>query len=188
MAQHQGYATSEGAGNPLRGAALAETSESVQPITSSNDPVIVVAVDFSEDSKAALIWAGGYAAQTGSRLVALHVVHDPGEAPGSYRQSDEDLLRPMADVAAKKLESFLQEAAVEHPLCAPLQDAEAALVTGIPATRILEFAESRHARGIVVGSRGRTGLPHLLLGSVSERIAQLSPVPVTIVKVDASDV
>ncbi len=167
---------------------MAETSGSVQPITSGNDPVIVTAIDFSEDSKAALVWAGEYAAQMECRLVALHVVHDPGEAPGSYRQSDADLLRPMDDVAAKKLESFVQEVAVEHPHCAPLQEAEIALVTGIPATRILEFADLRNTRGIVVGSRGRTGLPHLLLGSVSERVAQLSPVPVTIVKVDASDV
>ena len=49
-------------------------------------------------------------------------------------------------------------------------------------TRILEVAEKLEAIMIVVGSQGRTGLPHLLLGSKAERVAQLSPIPVTIVK------
>ena len=35
---------------------------------------------------------------------------------------------------------------------------------------------------IVMGSQGRTGLEHLLLGSIAERVAQLSSIPVTIVK------
>jgi len=43
-------------------------------------------------------------------------------------------------------------------------------------------ADKIDASMIVMGSQGRTGLPHLLLGSKAERIAQLSPVPVTIVK------
>ena len=48
--------------------------------------------------------------------------------------------------------------------------------------RILEAAEQVKASMIVMGSRGRTGLPHLLLGSKAERIAQMAPMPVTIVK------
>ena len=57
---------------------------------------------------------------------------------------------------------------------------------GIPGSRILEAAESADASLIVMGSRGRTGLPHLLLGSKAERVVQLSPIPVTIVKAEAS--
>ena len=40
---------------------------------------------------------------------------------------------------------------------------------------------------IIMGSQGRTGLPHLLLGSKAERIAQLSPIPVTVVKAPRGD-
>ena len=66
-------------------------------------------------------------------------------------------------------------------------DTERVIVKGIPATRILEIAETRHARLIVMGSQGRTGLPHLLLGSKAERVVQMSPIPVTIVKAESGD-
>ncbi len=53
---------------------------------------------------------------------------------------------------------------------------------GLPATRILEVAHALGAQLIVMGSRGRTGLSHLLLGSKAQRVVQLSRIPVTIVK------
>lgn len=149
------------------------------------DGPVLAAVDFTDDSRAALIWAGDYADSVGADLLVLHVVHDPGEAPGSYRQGDEDYLKPMEDVAARLMAEFLAATAEAHPEIAALQGAETALVKGIPASRILETAEARGARCIVMGSRGRTGLPHLLLGSKAERVVQLSPIPVTIVKADA---
>lgn len=158
-----------------------------RPASTKNEAPIVVALDFTPDSKAALMWAADYADRMGRKLLVLHVVHDPAEAPGSYRQKEEDLLRPMEDVATKMMAEFLQKVAEEHPEIAALQDAESALVRGIPATRILEFAEARGACGIVMGSRGRTGLPHLLLGSKAERVVQLSPIPVMIVKATAPD-
>jgi len=37
---------------------------------------------------------------------------------------------------------------------------------------------------IVIGSKGVTGIKHLLMGSVAERVVQLAPVPVTVVKAD----
>ena len=54
--------------------------------------------------------------------------------------------------------------------------------SGLPANRILEVAADEDAQLIVMGSKGRTGLKNLLIGSKSERVAKLSPVPVTIVK------
>ena len=161
---------------------MVEAEDKAQLKSLNTGSPVLVAVDFSKDSKAALAWAGEYAGQVGAKLMVLHVVHDPGEAPGSYKKSDQDLLRPMEDVANKMLTDFLEEVKAENPQLAALSNAERVLVTGIPETRILEFARSSGARGIVIGSRGRTGLPHLLLGSKSERVAQLSPVPVTIVK------
>ena len=111
----------------------------------------------------------------------LHVVHDPADAPGSYLKSNEDLLRPMEDVATEMLDQFLEEFQAKHAGLGALGDVEKVLVKGIPATRILEVAQSKRARLIVMGSRGRTGLPHLLLGSKAERVVQMSPIPVTIV-------
>ncbi len=56
------------------------------------------------------------------------------------------------------------------------------LVTGLPVNRILEIAEKSKSKMIVMGSQGRTGLSHIMLGSRSEQIVRLSPIPVTIVK------
>jgi len=146
---------------------------------------VLVAVDFAPDSEAALVWACGFADCVGAGVAVLHVVHDPGDAPGYYRQGKEDLLRPMEDVAFGMLEQFLENVAKAHPDLDVLEDAEKVLVKGIPSTRILEVAQTKDARLIVMGSRGRTGLPHLLLGSKAERVVQMSPIPVTIVKAAA---
>ena len=147
---------------------------------------VLVAVDFSADSEVALVWACRYASLTGTGLIVLHVVHDPGEAPGYYRLGEGDALRPMEDVAREMLEEFLEKAREDYPDVADVANMDSRLVRGIPASRILEAAESADAGLIVMGSRGRTGLPHLLLGSKAERVVQMSPVPVTIVKAEKS--
>ena len=148
---------------------------------------ILVPVDFSADSEAALIWACRYASCIGAGIVVLHVIHDPAEAPGYYRESDAELLRPMEDVATDMMEKFIEKMRARYPNLDALKGVKRRLVKGIPATRILEVASTTGACLIVMGSRGKTGLPHLLLGSKAERVAQMSPIPVTIVKADMSD-
>lgn len=158
-----------------------------KPSKTQQDGPILVAIDFAPDSEAALLWACDYAGCVDADLVVLHVVHDPADAPGYYRTDAEDSLRPMEDVAAQMLDQSLEKIAKDHPNLDILQTAEKVLVKGIPATRVLETAEAKGARLIVMGSRGRTGLPHLLLGSKAERVVQMSPIPVTIVKAAGGD-
>lgn len=148
---------------------------------------VLVAVDFSPDAEAALVWACRYAERAKAPIQALHVVHDPGEAPGYYKRDREDVLRPLSDVAAEMMSKFLERVAQENPRLKKAEAVEPILITGIPETRILEIAKSNDARIIVMGSRGRTGLPHLLMGSKAERVVQLSPIPVTIVKANTDD-
>ncbi|MGI9416015.1 MAG: universal stress protein [Hyphomicrobiales bacterium] len=143
---------------------------------------ILVAVDFSADSELALVWAARQAELEGAPLIVLHVVHDPAASPGFYRKPDENWLRPMVDVAEDMMAEFLKSAKAEHPDLPALASARADLVSGLPAGRIVETAQDESARLVVVGSRGRTGLETILLGSVAERVAQTCPVPVVIVK------
>lgn len=157
------------------------SSASSKDDTNKNSPVLA-ALDFTPDSEEALLWACHYGSCVGAPVIALHVVHDPGDAPGYYRKTDKDLLRPLEDVANDMMREFLERVSQEHPGLEALQSVETILVKGIPATRILEIAQLKGACMIVMGSRGRTGLPHLLLGSKAERVVQLSPIPVTIVK------
>ncbi|PSP97722.1 universal stress protein UspA [Halobacteriales archaeon QS_5_70_17] len=58
---------------------------------------------------------------------------------------------------------------------------DAAVVEGRPADAIVEVAEERGADTIVMGSRGRTGVSRVVLGSVAGTVVQNSPVPVTVV-------
>jgi nucleotide-binding universal stress UspA family protein len=148
----------------------------------SHNPVLVP-VDFSDYSEAALLCAAELAQVLGAELVVLHVVHDPGEAPGYYSvKGRTKQLERMEDVAAQMLEEFLTMIRDKHPDLEALQKAESQLVTGLPVNRILETAEKIQARMIVMGSQGRTGLAHMMLGSKAEQVVRLSPIPVTIVK------
>ena len=62
----------------------------------SNGPIIA-AVDFSPYSQAALVWAAEAAHRFDSPLIVLHVVHDPGAAPGSYVAADEKQAQRMEE-------------------------------------------------------------------------------------------
>lgn len=143
---------------------------------------ILIATDFSPDSEAALIWAGKFAALASAPLTVLHVVHDPADAAGFYQSDTRDGPEAMSDVAERMMTAFLGKMREAHPNLDPIQSAVPEIVAGLPATRIVEFAEREGAQLVVVGSRGLTGLSSILVGSVAERVAQLAPMPVVIVK------
>jgi universal stress protein A len=145
--------------------------------------VILVAVDFSPPSASALLWAARIAEATGARLTVLHVVHDPEAAPGYYRAKKHGkYVRRLEDAASEMFDTFVEAVAAEHPDIEMIRNAERRLEVGLPVTRVLEVAKETEASLVVVGSHGRSGITHALLGSKAERIARRSPVPVTIVK------
>lgn len=144
---------------------------------------ILVPVDFSPHSEAALARAAELAEALRAPLVVLHVVHDLAQAPGYYSvKGRKKQLQRMEDVAADMLDDFMQEMRKQHPEQAVLENATTTLVVGLPVNRILETAEKLNARMIIMGSQGRTGLAHVLLGSKAEQVVRLSPASVMIVK------
>lgn len=58
----------------------------------------------------------------------------------------------------------------------------ATVVDGVPDEEIVRLARQLKADLIVMGTHGRTGLAHMLLGSVAERVIRLAPVPVLTVR------
>jgi nucleotide-binding universal stress UspA family protein len=147
------------------------------------DGPILVPVDFSPHSEAALVYAAELAGKLGSKLFILHIVHDPGEAPGYYSVKGRNKqLRRMEDVAADMLDEFFHKMLKKHHGLTALKHATTMLVVGLPVNRILESAENIHARMIVMASQGRTGLAHVMLGSKAEQVVRLAPIPVMIVK------
>lgn len=167
---------------------MTETQPNHTTPKSTPAETILVAVDFSTDSEAALVWACHYAKLVGAGVLVLHVIHDPSEAPGYYKKGrKDDTLRPMEDLAKEELAEFLDSVRSKYVEVAECSSLKTVLVKGIPPSRILEAAKSTDASLIVMGSRGLTGLPHLMLGSKAERVVQLSSIPVTIVKSESSE-
>lgn len=138
---------------------------------------ILVPLDFSEHSEAVLEWAAHLAEEHGSKVVLLHAYHLPVEfqqLEGAYLPDDF-----WATVKAETEQSLARYAGRlrERGL-----DVETLAREGYPATVIEEEAERQHADLVVIGTRGLSGLKHLLLGSIAERVVQRCPCPVLAVK------
>ena len=145
---------------------------------------LLVAVDFTPFSQEALIYACNLATKLEAQLLVLHVIHDPAEAPGFYVQKmkKKKFLRSMEEGANEMMEEFINKAKKAYPDFICVQKAQPILVVGTPVTRIIEIAKKKRASMIIVGSHGRTGLSHALLGSKAEKLVQLSPIPVIVIK------
>ena len=150
----------------------------------ADNDALLVAVDFSPYSEQALYFAGQLAEKLKAQLLVLHVIHDPAEAPGFYAQKGKKkkFLKSMEDAAEEMMEDFLLKMRQAYPDLAPLKKAIPLLVVGTPVTRIVEVAEKKQVGMIIMGSHGRTGLAHLLVGSKVQRVVQISSVPVTVAK------
>jgi nucleotide-binding universal stress UspA family protein len=149
----------------------------------TDEQPILVPVDFSPYSEAALLFACDLAEAIHAPIVILHVVHDPGDAPGYYQvKGRKKQLKRLEDLAAEMFEEFVGKLLEEHPHLDSLKGAEIKLVVGLPVTRILELVEKTQPKMVVMGSAGRTGLSRFVLGSKSEQLVRLCAAPVTIVK------
>ena len=138
---------------------------------------ILVPVDFSEHAEAVVDWAAHLAEEHGSQIVLLHVYHLPVEfrqVEGAYLPAD--FWTSMKDAAKDELTQY-GERLRERGL-----DVKEVTREGYPATAIEEEIEEIKADLVIIGSRGRTGLAHLLLGSIAERVVQKARCPVLTVK------
>lgn len=146
---------------------------------------ILIPVDFSKYSDAAMITAMEMAETMKAPLTVMHVVHDLADAPGYYdTKGSKKQIHRLEDVASDMLNSYMEKLQKKHPKREVLQNAKSMLVVGLPVNRILEIAKKIDARLIVMGSQGRTGLPRLMLGAKTEQVVHLSPISVLVVKSD----
>jgi nucleotide-binding universal stress UspA family protein len=164
-------------------ATMVTSSDEIRTLAAEEGDVILAPVDFSDHSRAALLQAARYAEMMNVALIALHVVHDPGEMPGYYSKLiKKKRATRIPDIAAGAFDEFMDDAARDNEDLDTLRSARRLMVTGLPVTRILELVEYLQPAMVVMGSQGRTGLKNLVIGSKAAQIVQLCPVPVTIVK------
>ena len=134
---------------------------------------ILCPIDFSQHAELVVEWAIHLAQEHDSEVLLLHAYHLPVEfqqLEGAYLPAD-------------FWESVKEEA--ERSLAIYAESARAMSVSvreivreGYPASVIQEEAREENADMIVMGSRGLSGLKHLLLGSIAERVVQKAHCPV----------
>lgn len=134
---------------------------------------ILVATDFSRQAELALEWALHLREQFSARLVLLHVIDIFSLAELSCRAVGGDPLLPMLRDEAKRNMQQWQ---------ARVPDAKTLIREGSPRPVIVEAAVELECQMIVMGTHGRSGLAHLLLGSVAEYVVRYSKVPVLTVR------
>jgi nucleotide-binding universal stress UspA family protein len=141
---------------------------------------IVCPVDFSEPSERALAQAVTIAEQNGAALDVLNVIE-----PLSPAMFSDGMLMAQADVlpaqSSELAQSMLEE--LKNKLCGAVQARTVLHVAvGAPFVEIVRYARECGADLIVMGSHGRTGIEHLLIGSVAERVVRKASCPVLVVR------
>ncbi len=140
---------------------------------------ILVPIDFSDSSLKALRYALGFAEQFSAGIVLLHVV-EPKLYPVDFLivpPEMEEANVKLAHAAREKLSSMAAELREKHYL-----QADALVRQGNPAVEIAKVARSLDADLIVIATHGYTGLKHVYLGSVTEKITRHATCPVLVVR------
>jgi universal stress protein A len=146
--------------------------------------VIVVPTDFSSCSEAALTLALDMAAANRSRLVLVHVVDVGASLALDAAMSSAALGLATAvgvDQQLRESAAAALEAAKARVLSAGLP-VETRSSEGSPEDEIVAIANEVQADLIVMGTQGRSGLEHLLVGSVAEKVVRNAPMPVLTVR------
>lgn len=142
---------------------------------------ILVPTDFSPPSDAALEYARNLAARFGSSLRILHVIDDPTASSDfvadGFAPSTENIRTELLEHARGRLARRLDDLTRYH--------VQADAVMGLPAATIVDYAAATGSTLIVMGTHGRTGLAHLLMGSVAAQVVRTAPCPVLTVRPQA---
>lgn len=141
---------------------------------------ILVPTDLSEFSRGALEYASALASQYDAELVFLHVVT---EKEAELVANSHVPRATIDEVFLELKQRVYQEILQEHPeILVENLRIGIEIVMGDLADGVVEAAERVDADLIVMGTHGRTGLSHLLMGSVAENVVRSAPCPVLTVK------
>ncbi len=137
---------------------------------------ILCPIDHSDCSKEALRYAVSFALKDKAKLYLLHVVDIR-----SFNESIDAMSKQIPDEETLEL---LKTKLID---CIPVEireemDVEALVVQGIPFAEIIGIAKSNDIDMIVIGSHGRTGIVHMMMGSVSEKVVRKAPCAVLAVR------
>jgi nucleotide-binding universal stress UspA family protein len=139
---------------------------------------ILAPTDFSAPANQAVRKALALAQIFGAKLTILHVVEPPSYLVHDHAASHQAplLLKGMEEQANRKLAHVLSQLPKAQVKITPR------VVVGVPSQRITEAASTEHVDLIVMATHGHTGLRHLVLGSIAERVVRMAPCPVLTIR------
>ena len=137
--------------------------------------LILCPIDFSDTSAHALETAIELATQLNAKIHLVHVYQYP-----AFSMPEADLATPI-DLSLQydyvdRLKQQLED--LRNKYSDSGINVGSTLAEGVPYVEIVETAKKINADLIIIGTHGRTGLSHMLLGSVAERVVRSSVVPV----------
>ena len=139
---------------------------------------ILFPTDFSDFSKNALEYAISLATAYKAKLYVLHVIEHIFDVSGFYvpQLPVTELYKEMENAAQKEIEKFIPQKVKDEI------GVENMIVSGTPFLEIIRTAREKEADLIVIATHGRTGLEHMMFGSVAEKVVRKSPCSVFVVK------
>lgn len=146
------------------------------PITQS----ILVATDFSAAAQAGLEKAAEIAREVGAKVTVCHVL-DPSPLAPIATRGDTNVQLGMGQDVEKAIHGALTEVVNEY-FSGVEQTKTALILSPNAADGICHYAQKENVDLIVISTHGRTGLAHLLIGSVAEKVVRHAPCPVLTVR------
>jgi nucleotide-binding universal stress UspA family protein len=140
---------------------------------------ILVPTDFSKHSNNALTYAVAFAEKFGAELHLLHVVQDLALFIPDAVTAMPPVALPVDQItlaAREALDRVIREQGLERFTVRP------EVREGTPFAEIIRCAREKDIDLIVMGTHGHTGLAHMLLGSVTEKVVRKAPCPVLTVR------
>jgi nucleotide-binding universal stress UspA family protein len=141
---------------------------------------ILFATDFSRWARRAEDYACALACSWKASLTVLSVSEFPPELNPDYHVNQQ-YLADLLKTASSQLTDF-KDRAERRGIAVTTR-----VATGIPSEEVIAAARAEDSDLIVVGTRGKTGLAHVLLGSTAERVIRGSPCPVLTVRMEQAD-
>jgi nucleotide-binding universal stress UspA family protein len=141
---------------------------------------LLVPVDFSEHSRAAIRYAEDLAVRYEAGLQLLHVVEVP-TYPYFYVPPEEEYIESRKDRAAQALNELASELLSTDVVCSTH------VANGRAASEIMRFSEENDCDLLVITTHGLSGLDRLLMGSTAEEVLSRVSVPVLTVKAFGKD-
>lgn len=143
---------------------------------------ILIPVDFSDCSRAAAVRGLELADLLGAGVDVVHCYELPDYVDAEILVFDGPDRAPLRELAGRRARRALDMFLADLPAGGGTR-IESNVAPGRPVEVILQEALDKHDDLIVMGTHGRTGLSHLLLGSVAEKIVRQATVPVMTVRI-----